>query len=58
MTIDDIRLLYQYDRWANNRVLHAASRLSAEEFARDLGGIVCKLRSQPKGPILIFVNRR
>jgi uncharacterized damage-inducible protein DinB len=38
MTIDDIRLLYQYDRWANNRVLQAASRLSPEEFTRDLGG--------------------
>jgi len=38
MTIDDMRLLYQYDRWANNRVLQAASRLSAEEFTRDLGG--------------------
>ena len=38
MTIDDIRPLYQYDRWANNRVLQAASRLSAEEFTRDLGG--------------------
>jgi len=38
MTIDDIRLLCQYDRWANNRVLKAASTLSAEEFTRDLGG--------------------
>ncbi len=38
MTIDDIRLLYQYDRWANNRVLQATSRLSTEEFTRDLGG--------------------
>jgi len=38
MTIDDIRPLYQYDRWANNRVLQAASRLSVEEFTRDLGG--------------------
>ena len=38
MTIDDIRLLYQYDRWANNRLLQATSRLSAEEFTRDLGG--------------------
>ena len=38
MTIDDIRLLYQYDRWANNRVLQGASRLSPEEFTRDLGG--------------------
>src|SRR6266403_245029 len=38
MTKDDIQLLYEYDRWANNRVLHAVSTLSAEEFTRDLGG--------------------
>jgi len=38
MTKDDIQLLYGYDRWANNRVLQAASSLSAEEFTRDLGG--------------------
>lgn len=44
MTIDDIRLLYQYDRWANNRVLQATSRLSAEEFTRDLGGSFCSVR--------------
>ena len=38
MTKDDIQLLYEYDRWANNRVLQAASTFSAEEFTRDLGG--------------------
>ena len=38
MTRDDIRLLYEYDRWANNRVLQAVSTLSAEQFTRDLGG--------------------
>jgi uncharacterized damage-inducible protein DinB len=38
MTQDDIRLLYEFDRWANNRVLHAASTLSVEQFTRDLGG--------------------
>lgn len=38
MTIDDIQLLYEYDRWANSRVFHAASSLSAEKFTRDLGG--------------------
>ena len=38
MTRDDIRLLYEYDRWANNRVLQAASRLSVQDFTRDLGG--------------------
>jgi uncharacterized damage-inducible protein DinB len=38
MTIDDIQLLYQYDRWANNSVLQAASALGVERFTRDLGG--------------------
>jgi uncharacterized damage-inducible protein DinB len=38
MNKDDIQLLYEYDRWANNRVLQAASSLGAEEFTRDLGG--------------------
>jgi uncharacterized damage-inducible protein DinB len=38
MTKDDIQLLYEYDRWANNRVLQAVSTLSAEQFTRDLGG--------------------
>jgi len=38
MTGDDIRLLYKYDRWANRRVLKAASTLGAEQFTRDLGG--------------------
>jgi uncharacterized damage-inducible protein DinB len=38
LTKEDIDLLYEYDRWANNRVFHAALALSAEEFTRDLGG--------------------
>jgi uncharacterized damage-inducible protein DinB len=38
MTKDEIQRLYEYDRWANNRVLQAASALSAEQFTRDLGG--------------------
>ena len=33
MTKDDIQLLYEYDRWANNRVLQAASTLSADILA-------------------------
>lgn len=36
MTKDDIQLLYEYDRWANNRVLQAVSALSAEQFTHDL----------------------
>jgi uncharacterized damage-inducible protein DinB len=38
MTKDDIGLLYEYDRWANNRVLQATSALSPEQFTRDLKG--------------------
>lgn len=38
MTKEDIQLLFEYDRWANNRVLQAVSALSVEKFTRDLGG--------------------
>jgi uncharacterized damage-inducible protein DinB len=34
MTKDDIQLLYEYDRWANNRVLQAVSVFSDEQFTR------------------------
>jgi uncharacterized damage-inducible protein DinB len=38
MTKDEIQLLYQYDRWANKRVLQAFSVLNTEQFTHDLGG--------------------
>jgi uncharacterized damage-inducible protein DinB len=38
MTRDDIRLLYEYDRWANRRVLKAASTLSHQQFTRPMSG--------------------
>jgi uncharacterized damage-inducible protein DinB len=38
MTKDDIRLLYEYDRWANRRMLKAASTLSDEQFTRAMSG--------------------
>lgn len=44
MTKDDIQLLFEYDRWANNRVLGAASTLSPEQFTRDLGGSIRSVR--------------
>jgi uncharacterized damage-inducible protein DinB len=44
MNKDDIQLLYEYDRWANNRALQAASTLSPEQFTRDLGGAFRSLR--------------
>jgi len=44
MIKDDIELLFEYDRWGNNRVLEAASVLGAEQFTRDLGGSFCSIR--------------
>jgi uncharacterized damage-inducible protein DinB len=44
MNKKDIQLLYQYDRWANNRILQAASALSSEQFTRDLGGSFHSMR--------------
>jgi uncharacterized damage-inducible protein DinB len=44
MNKDDIQLLYEYDRWANNRVLEALAALSAEQFTRDLGGSFSSVR--------------
>jgi uncharacterized damage-inducible protein DinB len=37
MTLEDVRLLYEYNGWANNRVLDACAGLSPEEFTRELG---------------------
>jgi len=44
MNKDDIQLLYEYDRWANNRVLQAVSVLNPEQFLRDLGGAFRSVR--------------
>jgi len=38
VTRDDVLLLYEYDRWANNRILRAVSALTPGQFTRDLGG--------------------
>jgi len=38
MTKDDIQLLYEYDRWANERVLRSVTALSPEQFVQNLGG--------------------
>jgi uncharacterized damage-inducible protein DinB len=44
MTKEDIRLLYEYDRWANHRVCNAVSVLTPEQFTRDLGGSFASVR--------------
>jgi uncharacterized damage-inducible protein DinB len=44
MNQEDIQLLYEYDRWANRRVLEAVAALSSEDFTRDLGGSFASVR--------------
>src|SRR5271154_166396 len=44
MTRDDIKFLFEYDRWANNRALQAAAALTAEQFTQDLGGAFPSMR--------------
>lgn len=39
-----IRELYQYNRWANNRLLEAVAPLKADEFTRNLGSSYPSLR--------------
>jgi uncharacterized damage-inducible protein DinB len=37
MTLEEILLLYDYNAWANHRVLDSCGALTAEQFSRDLG---------------------
>jgi uncharacterized damage-inducible protein DinB len=37
MSPDEMRVLYQYNAWANHRLLDAAAALSDEQFTRELG---------------------
>ena len=37
MNVEDFRLLYEYNSWANRRTLDACSALNTEQFTRDLG---------------------
>ena len=37
MNVQDVQLLYDFDSWANRRVLDACQSLSDEQFTRDLG---------------------
>jgi uncharacterized damage-inducible protein DinB len=36
MNIDDIRLLYDFNTWANHRTIEACATLAPEQFTRDL----------------------
>lgn len=45
MTREDILLLFEYDRWANHRVIRSVAKLSPEQFTRNLGGSFPSVRS-------------
>ena len=36
MNIDDVRLLYDFNAWANHRTIEACATLAPEQFTRDL----------------------
>lgn len=36
MNKKDFQTLYDFNRWANGRVLDAAAKLTAEQYTRDL----------------------
>ena len=36
MNKKDFQILYDFNRWANARVLDAAAKLNAEQYTRDL----------------------
>jgi uncharacterized damage-inducible protein DinB len=44
MDLETIRGLFHYNRWANARSLEAASRVSPEDFTREIGGSFASLR--------------
>jgi uncharacterized damage-inducible protein DinB len=45
MTPEEIRLLYDYNAWANHRELDAVSALTAEQFAKPLGSSFSSVRN-------------
>jgi uncharacterized damage-inducible protein DinB len=44
MTAEEIRLLYDYNTWANHRALDAASALTPEQFTKPLGSSFSSVR--------------
>lgn len=38
MTVQDLKDLYNYNYWANKKLLHVISQLSAEEFTKKIAG--------------------
>ena len=45
MTINDLRRLYDYGYWANRKLFQVFSRLTPEEFTRDVAGSYGSIRN-------------
>jgi uncharacterized damage-inducible protein DinB len=45
MTADDLRRLYDYNYWANGKLLEAVSRLSPEQFTQPVAGSYESIRN-------------
>ena len=58
--LDQIRALYEYNEWANEHVLDAASALTNEELARELGASFGSVRgnlAHAAGAQIIWLSR-
>ena len=44
MTPEDIRILYEYDAWANRRMLEVVSALTTEQLTKDMGSSFRSIR--------------
>jgi uncharacterized damage-inducible protein DinB len=44
MNKNDLTLLYEYNRWANARVLDAVSKLKTEQFTKNMGNSFASVR--------------
>lgn len=44
MNVEDVRTLYDYNTWANHRILDASASVAPEQFTRDLGSSFHSLR--------------
>lgn len=44
MDVKSVQALYEYNRWANLRIFHCVSGLTADQFARDMGSSFPSIR--------------
>src|SRR5438094_2504283 len=45
MTANDLQVLYEYDRWANNKLLHVIAQLTPEQFTQSVAGSYGSVRN-------------